>query len=430
MDEQDNLIFVSIASYRDAQLVPTISHCLAKASHPDRLRFGICWQHGEEEVTLPFFDDPRFKILDIDWRDSRGACWARSEIMKLWSGEAWFLQVDSHSRFAPGWDEILIETMRQTGSAKPILSTYPPPFTPSEHETFGGDALQMAFQGFTPEGIPFMKPLAIQNWMHLLQPVRARFLAAGFLFAPGCFVKEVPYDPELYFIGEEATMTVRAFTSGYDLFHPHRLIIWHDYVRAYATRHWDDHTSAKKVDREWSELDKCSKERIKLLLEGELLDSFGLGTDRTLADYEAYAGLSFSQRKGQNYTLRCGEPPNPEAASDWADEIYTWLVRVKVNAVDLPPGSLDDPSFWYVAVNDEGGHEIFRRDFPRAELLTLSGNEPIISLICEFQSGIVPATWSVWPVNRVQGWLQRISGPLAEDDYTVALEEKEELQTP
>jgi hypothetical protein len=427
--EQDNLIFISIASYRDAQLVPTINNCLAKASFPDRLRFGICWQHGDEETSLPFSADARFQILDIPWRDSRGACWARSEIMKLWRGEAWFLQVDSHSRFTQGWDEILIETAHQTGSSKPILSTYPPPFEPSDHETFGGDALQMAFQGFTSEGIPFMKPLSIPGWMHLSRPFRARFVAAGFLFAPGSFVEEVPYDPELYFIGEEITMSLRAFTSGYDLFHPHRLIIWHDYVRTYATRHWDDHTTEKKADRAWGDLDKRSKERIKLLLAGEPLDHHGLGTARTLADYEAYAGLSFSQRKGQNYTLRCGEPPNPVASPNWHDEIYTWLVRVRVDAANLPPGSREDPSFWYVAVNDEEGNEIFRRDFPRAELVTLKGDEQVISLVCEFQSGIVPATWSIWPVSRSKGWLQRIKGSLAEDDYTIVLEEPEEAES-
>ena len=234
MDQQDNLIFISIASYRDAQLVPTVEDCLAKATQPDRLRFGICWQHGTEEAELPFQSDPRFRILDIDWRDSRGACWARAAIMQLWQHEAWYLQIDSHCRFAPGWDETLITTARQTGSPKPILSTYPPPFEPAQQENLGGDAMQMAFQGFTPEGIPFMKPIGIPDWIFRSQPMRARFLAAGFLFAPGSFVEEVPYDPELYFIGEEITMTLRAFTSGYDLFHPCNRIVWHDYVRAYC----------------------------------------------------------------------------------------------------------------------------------------------------------------------------------------------------
>ena len=139
-------IFVSIAAYRDAQLIPTIRDCIAKARHPEHLRFGICWQHGEEEPALPFIDDERFRILDIDWRASRGACWARSEIMKFWRGEAWFMQVDSHCRFAASWDQTLIaamhNTMEKMGSPRPILSTYASGFTPASpekaHELLGG----------------------------------------------------------------------------------------------------------------------------------------------------------------------------------------------------------------------------------------------------------------------------------------------------
>jgi hypothetical protein len=422
--EQNNLIFVSIASYRDAQLVPTINDCIAKAAHPDRLRFGICWQHGSEETELPFHADPRFQILDIDWRDSRGACWARAAIMKLFHGEAWFLQMDSHSRFTGGWDELLIATARLTGSPKPILSSYPPPFTPSDHEILEGAPMQMTFQGFTPEGIPFMKPQPIPDWGHRTTPMRARFLAAGFLFAPGSFVEEVPYDAELYFIGEEITMALRAFTSGYDLFHPAQPIVWHDYVRAYAKRHWDDHTKVNEVVREWGELDLQSKEKVRRLLAGQPVASHGLGTVRTREDYETYAGMNFVLRKGQNYTLTSQEPPNPPADPDWADHIYPWLVRVNVITADLPPGSFEDPAFWYVAILDEDGNEIFRKDFPRSDIETISPADPKISLLCEYSAGIIPVGWSLWPVSRSLGWLQRIRGVLADEDYTIVLEEE------
>ena len=42
-------IFISIASYRDKELLPTIEDCLNQAKYPDRLRFGICWQHSKED---------------------------------------------------------------------------------------------------------------------------------------------------------------------------------------------------------------------------------------------------------------------------------------------------------------------------------------------------------------------------------------------
>ena len=144
-----------------------------------------------------------------------------------------------------------------------------------------------------------------------------------------------PYDPELYFLGEEAAMTLRAFTHGYDLFHPCETIVWHDYVRKDGIRHWDDHTEANKTGTAWSEWDLQSKNKIKRLLAGQPVDEFGLGTVRTIEDFEAYAGLSFRFRKVQDYTSRSEEPPNPEVDSDWAQAVYSWLVRITLQAISF-----------------------------------------------------------------------------------------------
>lgn len=421
-DSSKDLIFVSIAAYRDPQLVPTIEDCILKAARPERLRFGICWQHTPQEDTLPFRSDECFRILSIDWRESKGACWARSEVMKLWHGEEWFLQVDSHCRFATDWDAKLIEDMRLTESAKPILSTYASPFTPGGDEVLLEGPLQMAFQGFT-DGIPHMKPFAISNWQLLERPRRARFLSAGFLFAPGSFVEEVGYDPELYFLGEEAAMTLRAFTHGYDLFHPHQTLVWHDYGRPNAPKHWADHTKTNNVSREWQDLDLHSKQKVKKLLTGQPVESYGLGAVRTLEQYQDYAGLSIVLRKAQEYTVRSEEPPNPQADPDWAGQIFPWMVRITLDRSALPAAAIDDPEFWVVAVKDESGTEIYRVDVPQAQLATLLSEGATLVLYCEFESGTIPASWSVWPVSRSLGWLPKMEGTLKEEDFTIVMEE-------
>jgi Glycosyltransferase (GlcNAc) len=420
----NNLIFVSIAAYRDPQLVPTVEDCIAKARHPERLRFGICWQHSPGEDTLPYRDDDCFRILAIDWRDSKGACWARSEVMKLWRGEEWFLQVDSHCRFAFDWDVKLIEETRLTGSPKPVLSTYASPFTPGGEEILDEGPLQMAFQGFTDDGIPHMKPVAIPDWRNLKGPRRARFLSAGFLFTHGRFVEEVGYDPELYFLGEEAAMTLRAFTGGYDLFHPHETIVWHDYGRPSAAKHWGDHTEVNSVSRQWHKLDSHSKNKVRRLITGQPVDSYGLGSERSLEEYETYAGISLKLRKVQDYTVRCEEPPNPEAGPDWMGQIFTWMVRITVNRAMLPIGALEDPSFWYVGIRDEGGTEIYRQDIPQSQLAELPATEPTLVLFCEFESGTIPASWIVWPVSDSLGWLAKLEDRLADGDYTIVAEDR------
>jgi hypothetical protein len=425
LQDENNLVFVSIAAYRDPQLNPTIEDCLNKAHDPTHLRFGVCWQHATDDIPPPYWDDERFRILDIDWRHSRGACWARAEVMKLWRGEQWFLQVDSHCRFAIGWDQKLVRMMRHAPSAKPILSTYATPFTPGPNEVLDGAPLQMAFQGFTSEGIPHMRPLAIPGWRSLNRPLRARFLSAGFLFACGTFVSEVPYDPELYFLGEEAAMTLRAFTNGYDVFHPCETIVWHDYVRKDGVKHWDDHMEANHTGTAWSERDLQSKNKIKRLLSGQPVAEFGLGSVRTIEEFEAYAGLSFRLRKAHDYTSRSEEPPNPKVNSDWAGEVYSWLVRITLRASQFPVDGWDDFSFWYIGVHDENHNEIYRRDLSSTELQPLSLQQPEIVLVCEIQSGGIPAAWTVWPVSHSRGWLTKIEGRVREGEFTILLEEEQ-----
>ena len=82
---KENKIFIQIASYRDPQLVPTIKDCLLNAKHPENLVFSIAWQHSIEDTwdnLDNFKDDPRFRIVDINHKDSKGACWARNLLQK------------------------------------------------------------------------------------------------------------------------------------------------------------------------------------------------------------------------------------------------------------------------------------------------------------------------------------------------------------
>ena len=81
-------IFIQIASYRDPQLLPTLRDCISKSKNPDNLVFSISWQHSVEDEwdNLKEFDgDGRFKIIDIDYKDSKGACWARNKLQQQYT---------------------------------------------------------------------------------------------------------------------------------------------------------------------------------------------------------------------------------------------------------------------------------------------------------------------------------------------------------
>jgi hypothetical protein len=297
-------IFVQLASYRDPELVPTIHNMLREAKDPNRLRFGICRQY---DVNDGFDDlghlkrDWRFRIFEVPYRHSRGACWGRSLAQRLFFGEEYTLQIDSHMRFAPHWDETLIVMLRQLmtecGVAKPILTTYPPGFEPRKYLDVSRPAppLRIVFDHFSSEGGIVTYPDVLPGWQELKYPVRARFYAGGFAFTLGRFCTEVPYDPNLYFFGEEITMAVRAFTHGYDLFHPHKTVLWHYYTRAKQMRHWDNHS-------DWHIRNEASLDRMRRLLgmspqsSKTMFGKYGLGKLRTLRQYELYAGIAFAKR--------------------------------------------------------------------------------------------------------------------------------------
>ena len=450
LKQNNELIFISIASYRDSQLVPTVEDLIAKADEPGLLRFGICWQHGDEETSLPFAGDERFRVMDVPWHESQGACWARAQAMTLWRGEQWYLQIDSHCRFVHRWDTKLVRMAAETGSAKPILTTYGNAFTPAtgdgeQVENLSGPPHIVALDTFANDGLPRLKPVPIFDYAERKKPMAGRFLAAGFLFAPGSFVVEVPYDPELYFLGEEVSMTLRAYTSGYDIFHPVETMTWHDYVRSYAVRHWDDH-DGKPVSpvrtATWGELDGRSRARVRHLFRDQSpgvedafavesierfdLGRFDLGTARSLAEYETYAGVSFRLRKMQDYTRLALEPPNPPAPADWPDRIYTWLVRIRLETADLSPLAFDEFGFWLLTVMDENHQEIRRHDLTKDELRSFTGEEAQVVLVNEIHSGIVPAFWVVWPFSRERGWGRKLEGAFAEDDYSIITDDEED----
>jgi hypothetical protein len=301
-----SLIFVQLASYRDPQLNPTLEDMLRNARHPRQLRIGICHQYHPSDAfddLKRYANDDRFRIVSVPYLESKGVCWARNMVQRLFKGEEYTLQIDSHMRFAKDWDHVLV-TMLQAlvskGFAKPLLTGYVPPFEPGQPlRTKGAEIpLRMVYDRFSSEGIIFTKAAPILNWQQLKSPIRARFLSAGFLFTLGRFCTEVRYDPGLYFHGEEISMAVRAFTSGYDLFHPHRTILWHYYLRPRMPKHWNDHPN-------WSVWDNASVRKTRQLLgmssgKGPYkFGAYGLGSIRTLEAYEKYAGISFSRRKAQ-----------------------------------------------------------------------------------------------------------------------------------
>lgn len=297
-------IFVQIASYRDPECQHTVRDLFQKATYPDRITVGICWQSIPEEdqdcfqiVTRP----AQVRVKHFDARQSRGACWARHHVQQLWQGEQYTLQIDSHMRFEQGWDVDMLEMLAACPSENAVLSTYPPGYEPP-NTIQQRDVLLIVAKEFDQHHIFLMQSLPIQDEARLAKPILGAFMGACFLFGPSSIIRDVPYDPYLYFFGEEITLSVRLWTHGYDIYAPNRVVIYHDWKRE---RRKNTHFS----DHDWGKLNDPSFARVRYLLGTEEpsdpatrayvmqeLDIYGLGTARSLADYEAYAGVSFANR--------------------------------------------------------------------------------------------------------------------------------------
>jgi hypothetical protein len=408
-------IFVSIASYRDPELLPTLRDCIATADKPENLIFGICWQHSDEDKwdnLDEFKKDKRFRIIDIDHKESKGVCWARNKIGALYQEEEYYLQLDSHHRFIQGWDSKLkdmISYLQIQCYEKPILSAYLPAYFPDKDPNDRTqDVWFLNIDRFLPEGAVFLRPQGLDGWRDMKEPVRSRFLSAHFIFTLGKFVKEVPYDPYLYFHGEETSLAARAYTHGYDIFNPHRIYIWHEYTREGKKKHWDDHHT-------FNELDKSSYARFRKLfgMEGEctpcVIKSFGefyFGKERTLEEYEKYAGLKFKTRQIHEETLQHRPAP---IVGDYESGLRS---KIKV-CMDIYRGSLPEKDYdtFAIALLDKNGNDVYRQDADKNEIQGMINSEPndqFIHVWREYESGELPYSWRVWPHSESKGWMERI----------------------
>lgn len=423
-----NDIFIQIASYRDPQLRPTLLDALQQAAHPGRLHFCVAWQHGEEERREEVFagiEGPaRLTILDIPHEESLGACWARHRIQQEYSGEAYTLQLDSHHRFVEGWDEVLVtmlEGLRSGGCEKPLLTAYLPSFDPeSDPAARVMEPWRMEFDRFIPEGAIFFRPAALPGSEHRSEPPRARFYSAHFAFTLGEFARDVQHDPGYYFHGEEISLAVRAFTHGYDLFHPHRLVAWHEYTRKGRAKHWDDHG-------DWGEANNRSHDSNRKLFgmdeyadrPDEVLAAqdgpFGLGGERRLEEYERYAGICFRTRSITQGVLDGAEPTfDFDRDLSYEDFVASCLPRFR-HCIDIrfEQVPLDDYDFWCVAFKDEKDQEIFRQDADEAEIARLIADpDGYCKIWREFDTTVRPRRWVIWPHSRSHGWCEPISGAL------------------
>jgi hypothetical protein len=276
-------IYVQVPAYRDRELAKTLLDLYRKAAEPKQLRARVVWQHSADEVLPQAVRDlPALEIVDVPFARSRGCNWARSLLQRDWRGEPYTLLIDSHQRFVRDWDVQLIRMHRELcgGIEKPLITGYLPAYDP-EREPGGRRKRPYKIYPLAREQgvLTKLTSYPIPFWTSLHRPIAADFVSLHFIFAAGEFNRELPFDPKIYFFGDEVVTSARAFTAGYDLFHPHVIVGWHCYDRKTRIPHWNDHPG-------WRDQHERSVVHMRRLLQGRDRSGYGLGNARSLDDYE------------------------------------------------------------------------------------------------------------------------------------------------
>mmetsp|Transcript_21374 Transcript_21374/g.61056 ORF Transcript_21374/g.61056 Transcript_21374/m.61056 type:complete len:617 (-) Transcript_21374:46-1896(-) len=253
MPEDLETIYVSIASYRDYECRATLIDVLERAKYPERIRVAVIDQRVDGDMVcaepdLPCSQNPEqtlckyhplIDVFHVEAKLSVGPVFARHLAHRMYRGEYFAMQVDSHVRFTKDWDEDIIGQWKSAENEMAVLTTYLSDLigsiNPITHENQhpgrpimcqtgyeGNGKMRHLRHGQQPEGEPRIHG----------QPTLHPFWAAGFSFARGHFVVQVPYDQYLpmVFQGEEISIGLRGFTYGYDYYTAERSVAFHMYA--------------------------------------------------------------------------------------------------------------------------------------------------------------------------------------------------------
>jgi len=285
---EDASIYLSISTYRDVTCPSTLKNAYLRAKNPEKLFVGIVQQNcnvqncmtgtgwGDtrrwvkqdgpdpdclEEFCLehPTICKNQIRILRLGEREAYGPFFGRYLNSKLYRGENYYLQIDAHTEFRQDWDYWLQDQMKRTPSYPySIISNYPPSGDPTSTRLWPAPTdyptrnEPSALCGCTFEGAGdkhhtvrlSQTSRSFARNVNTSVPHHSAFVAAGFFIAHGSIVENVPFDPFMpyLFMGEEIALSIRFWTSGYDIYGPAIDVLRHEYVRKDAPKFWESIT--------------------------------------------------------------------------------------------------------------------------------------------------------------------------------------------
>ena len=307
-------VFVSVASYRDADCAATLRSIFENAKDPSRVFVGVCEQNAADDGTcVPdgFEWHDQVRRVAIPSKEALGPTYARYLCTTMYRGETYFCQMDSHMRCTEDWEQRAIDMLADCPSDKPVLTHYPHDVKDDiKGDGKGGGKASTATavpvlckSRFNDDGVPTFEAATLPATK---APRPVPFTAGGFLFGPGSMLRDAPYDPDLPFLfqGEEILYSARLWTNGYDFYTPTMNLVFHRYYRSKSPKFWNDLGYAK--------VQKKTLIKVRALLGGRMPSyAHGMGTERSLDEYWAYAGIDWAAKSSSSESKFCGDHSAP-----------------------------------------------------------------------------------------------------------------------
>lgn len=302
-------IAVMISSYRDSELCITLKDLFEKSLFPERLFIKIVEQNDVEDHRNCFSENAdidkelkkHIKVYKMNYKDAKGPTHARSICETLWDGEEYHMMIDSHMRFEPGWDLLLLDMLYKCPNPKrTVITSYPEGYKREERhgKVYYTIIMRKGWRThrwkwtkeYPVNGVPQFESITQLSVPPEIPPLTG-FWGACFHFSHSDTLRLVPFSPKTphLFFGEEAFMAARYYTHGFELRAPCFSVVYHLWQRNYRPVFFTHQNQ------------KLKNESVKLVMDimtGKLIDEkYGLGNEKTWRDYWDYVGLDPFERK-------------------------------------------------------------------------------------------------------------------------------------
>ncbi len=230
-----NSILVSIASYKDVDVVNTIVDLYEKAQFPSRVWVGLFLQDTPEEISriCSFFSNFLFKgnikIKTIPSEEAKGCGWARNVILKeLYDNENYFMCVDSHSRFLKKWDSVYIDAYKNAPT-NAVLSAFPQPF--DFYQTYEQYSKKNITTIYTPDKLPLLNDFTYCQKTTTEKYEKVMSISGANIFGNSRLVKAITLDDYSFVHNKEQEIySLLIYLYGLDIYAIPQNIVWHKYI--------------------------------------------------------------------------------------------------------------------------------------------------------------------------------------------------------